>query len=81
MKNSNKVFVLLSAAIGIMLFLRSEVGKIPNIPNDDFHKMLWTNASCGECHASNKQNALKDTHPSEEQCLSCHKMSDAFLGD
>jgi len=81
MKNTNVGFTLLAGAIGLMLFMRSEYHKAPYVPTDDLHYMMWTNATCSECHSPGKRSPLKETHPSQEQCLSCHKIKNSIIGD
>jgi hypothetical protein len=82
MKNTSTGFTILAAAIGLMIFIRSEYNRAPYVPADDFHNMMmWTNAACSECHAPGKQTPLHETHPSKDQCLSCHKAKNAITGD
>ena len=65
--------VITGAAILLLLFLLSSVGKkVPVIPADSLHANIRTNETCLLCHSPGMRAPLKSTHPPKEQCVICH---------
>ncbi len=59
-------------AVIVLLFLISNRGTAPSVPDDFFHAGTTNNAACLTCHTPGRQAPLKDTHPPDEDCFSCH---------
>jgi hypothetical protein len=68
-------FILVAGAIvAVLSFISLRGKKAPDIPIDAAHDLtVALMESCVTCHAPGKQAPLKDTHPPEKDCFTCHK--------
>jgi hypothetical protein len=65
--------ILAALAVAMMVVIALADRQAPSIPRDTFHTIVINNAACTTCHTPGKQAPLKASHPSKEECMTCHK--------
>jgi len=75
MKGIRSLILVAGAIVAVLFFISSSCKKkAPLIPIDNYHpNSITLQESCVSCHAPGERAPLKDTHPPNEDCFTCHK--------
>jgi len=74
------VFLVIIAAVVLVLVLGSTERKTIPVPSDDVHRLVTSKAACMACHDSAGISPQPATHTKMERCFLCHTQPEGWAG-